>query len=284
MGSTSYDETREASETTWGGASWYGTTSGEYWTINPREYADPRKHGPEYQSRARRATTTDGWEAPLDDAAEAFAAPAGPEADVQPGIDADAPRTASSGARESRTWTPPPEPDHGAAGASGSRDVDDVDIGDVATTRAGPSRGPRVDALLTPDVDPIRRLGFALIAWAPLGVASASAIGDATGCSSYSAACGGSAPLLPWLAQAVILGILLLTPAVSRILAVGTLAVLVALVPLTGVLVAFGGASQRESSGVLGVLLAVAWLIGVGLAVRVGRARTLDARARTGGQ
>ena len=42
-------------EPDWGGASWYGTTSGTYWTINPKEYADPRKHGPEYQARARRA-------------------------------------------------------------------------------------------------------------------------------------------------------------------------------------------------------------------------------------
>ena len=42
-------------EPDWSGASWYGTTSGTYWTINPKEYADPRKHGPEYQARARRA-------------------------------------------------------------------------------------------------------------------------------------------------------------------------------------------------------------------------------------
>ena len=28
-------------------------STGTYWTINPREYADPRKHGPEYQARAR---------------------------------------------------------------------------------------------------------------------------------------------------------------------------------------------------------------------------------------
>ena len=36
-------------EPDWGGASWYGTTSGTYWTINPKEYAEPRKHGPEYR-------------------------------------------------------------------------------------------------------------------------------------------------------------------------------------------------------------------------------------------
>ena len=55
LGSTSYDGADAGPfEPDWGGASWYGTTSGTYWTINPKEYADPRKHGPEYQARARR--------------------------------------------------------------------------------------------------------------------------------------------------------------------------------------------------------------------------------------
>ena len=48
MGSTSYDEARDVNDPTWSGASWYGPSSGEYWIVNPREYADPRKHGPEY--------------------------------------------------------------------------------------------------------------------------------------------------------------------------------------------------------------------------------------------
>ncbi len=46
MGSTSYDDARDHSDATWSGASWYGPTTGEYWIVNPREYADPRKHGP----------------------------------------------------------------------------------------------------------------------------------------------------------------------------------------------------------------------------------------------
>ena len=54
LGSTSYDEARDPADATWSGASWYGPTSGEYWIVNPREYADPRKHGPEYLARARR--------------------------------------------------------------------------------------------------------------------------------------------------------------------------------------------------------------------------------------
>ena len=49
LGSTSYDGAEDAFEPDWGGAAWYGPSSGTYWTINPKEYADPRKHGPEYQ-------------------------------------------------------------------------------------------------------------------------------------------------------------------------------------------------------------------------------------------
>lgn len=52
FGSTTYDGA-EAGDPQWSGAGWYGTGSGTYWTLNPREYADPRKHGPEYQARAR---------------------------------------------------------------------------------------------------------------------------------------------------------------------------------------------------------------------------------------
>lgn len=56
LNSTSYDEAvHEPFEPSWEGAGWYGASSGTYWTINPREYADPRKHGPEYQARARRS-------------------------------------------------------------------------------------------------------------------------------------------------------------------------------------------------------------------------------------
>ena len=57
LGSTSYDDADAGPvEPDWSGASWYGTTSGTYWTLNPKEYADPRKHGPEYQARARRTS------------------------------------------------------------------------------------------------------------------------------------------------------------------------------------------------------------------------------------
>jgi hypothetical protein len=60
-GSTTYDEAADTPlDPAWEGGSWYGPSSGTYWTLNPREYADPRRHGPEYQARARRAAEAEG--------------------------------------------------------------------------------------------------------------------------------------------------------------------------------------------------------------------------------
>ena len=116
--------------------------------------------------------------------------------------------------------------------------------------------------------DPIRRLGLSLLAWAPIGLAVAALIGSTTGCTAYSATCTGLAPLLPWLAQAVILGLLMLLPGLARILAIGTLAVVIALVPVTGLLIAMGGGGEPSAPAALEVLLAVVWAVGVGLGLR----------------
>lgn len=97
LGSTSYDEAAaEPFEPTWGGSTWYGTASGTYWTINPKEYADPRKHGPGYQERARRASQAG--------AAPASAAPASPE----PASAAEAGEPASPRNTEGPRTAPPP--------------------------------------------------------------------------------------------------------------------------------------------------------------------------------
>jgi hypothetical protein len=69
--------------------------------------------------------------------------------------------------------------------------------------------------------------------------------------------------MLPWLGQVLLLGLLLLVPPLSRTLAMGTLAVIIALVPITAVLVAFGGGFDPRGGPVLATLLAVAWLVGV---------------------
>jgi hypothetical protein len=131
-----------------------------------------------------------------------------------------------------------------------------------------------------PADDPVRRLGLALVAWPPIGLAAAAAIGDITGCAAYSAACGGSEPLLPWLAQAAILGALLLLPPIARLLAGGAFGVLIALVPITAFLLAVGGTGAPQAAPVMAALLAAAWLAGIAWAARTLRRRdALGARA-----
>jgi hypothetical protein len=119
-----------------------------------------------------------------------------------------------------------------------------------------------------PADDPVRRLGLALVAWPPIGLAAAAAIGDLTGCSVYAASCGGSDPLLPWLAQAAILGLLLLLPPIARLLAGGAIAVILALIPITFFLLAVGGSGAPQAAPVMATLLAGAWLAGVAWSAR----------------
>ena len=114
LGSTSYDGAEaEPFEPDWGGASWYGTTSGTYWTLNPKEYADPRKHGPEYQARARRALSgseeADGFDP---------AAPAQPSASASASASTGAPTgTGPEPAATNGDATGSPDP----SGAEGAR-------------------------------------------------------------------------------------------------------------------------------------------------------------------
>jgi hypothetical protein len=289
MGSTSYDEARDPNDATWSGASWYGPSTGEYWIVNPREYADPRKHGPEYQSRARRL------------AAEGAAAEQAPDLEFADG--GEGPAANTSGTND--TWSSP----LGSAGARRTRAgwaASDARADTTADTTADataaplpgkhrPARSPgealRDDPSIdpierasrawlgTPADDPVRRLGLALVAWPPLGLAAAAAIGEVTGCARFAAECGGSEPMLPWLAQALILGLLLLLPPVARLLAGGSIAVLIALVPVKAFLVAIGGsgAEAAQAGLALAVFLGVAWLMGV-----VWAARTLWFRPRSG--
>jgi curved DNA-binding protein CbpA len=107
LGSTSYDGADGPFEPDWRGASWYGTTSGTYWTLNPKEYADPRKHGPEYQARARRAARAQ--------AAARAGASADPVAE-----EAEAPdRVAADTEADASATTGPEAREPGAAGAGG---------------------------------------------------------------------------------------------------------------------------------------------------------------------
>ena len=83
-GSTTYDEAAQPLDPSWDGATWYGASSGSYWTLNPREYADPRKHGPEYQERAKRAARLEAQMRARKAAALAAAAAASSASDAPP--------------------------------------------------------------------------------------------------------------------------------------------------------------------------------------------------------
>ena len=312
LGSTSYDEARDPLDPAWGGAAWYGPTSGEYWTVNPREYADPRKHGPEYQARGRRLGTTPtgraGDEVRVEDAGPDLdgsvgsaggTSPSGSRGRAGPAPDAASPpagdRAGRGAQRPHDRWSFDPEAATGS-GWSDARNPEAARAGSTGAATAGQSGAASRSAASTvgqrdarrwaparpPDPpsagdlgleaarrgpsaarDPLGRLGLALVAWPPLAIAIATIVGSLTGCAEFSATCTGAAPMLPWLGQVLLLGVLLLAPPLSRALAMGTLGVLIALVPITAVLVAFGGGFDPRGGPVLADLLAAAWLVGV---------------------
>lgn len=310
LGSTSYDEARDPADATWSGASWYGPSSGEYWIINPREYADPRKHGPEYQSRARKmaadptvsgtgvdeppyvatpveegepdAAEARGWTGP--ESADGGTRPRGQAFETRAAAADPARRRTRAGraeeaahaahaaqaARAARPVRPAPSVGDPAAAWDAARiraaRADTVpNLGDLAPS---PPWRPPIGAATRdlfdgPTDDPVRRVGIALVSWPPIGIAAAAAIGEVTGCAAYSVECAGTDSLLPWLAQAAILGLLLLLPSFARLLAGGTVAVLLALVPVTGFLLVVGGAGAPQAGFALAFLLGIAWLVGV---------------------
>lgn len=234
MGSTSYDEAREATDPRWAGASWYGPTTGEYWIVNPREYADPRKHGPGYSSRLQ----------------------SGPgEAPAEPALDGSEPEAAPAAA----TARPVAEAVSDRARSTAPD----------APGRHQPADEPFIDSIVrSGSSDPLRRVGLVLLAWAPVGIASTAVIGQVTGCASYSAACDGTDPFLPWVAQAIIVGLLLIAPPLARAFAAGSLGLIVGLVPATGLVIALGGGGSSAAPPVLAAVLAIAWILGTAWGVR----------------
>jgi hypothetical protein len=281
MGSTSYDEARDPSDPRWAGASWYGPTTGEYWIVNPREYADPRKHGPGYSNRVRSgegAPTSDPrTEAGSPDEPIVGAMPE-PEAAPEPARPWPPPRERAASRQDGSAASAPAGSIGAAAWAEANSDHEDsASRGRPAASpgsseaggAASPVDEPLLEALIRPGSrDPLRSVGLVLLAWAPVGIAAAGIIGQVTGCGSYSASCDGTDPYLPWVAQAIILGLLLLVPVLARVFAAGTLGLLVGLVPATALVIALGGARSSAAPPVLGAVLIIAWLAGVGWGLR----------------
>ena len=280
LGSTSYDGAEaEPFDPDWGGASWYGTTSGTYWTLNPKEYADPRKHGPEYQARARRARAPRGAEgedapdpAPSEPApAEPDGAASGPPQGPPPG-----PARAETATHTTTSWW------DATAGPAEAAPVEDVDRGPAADEATAPSSGaPPWSWLDHERPGMLARLARAVLGWIPVALAFGWLGDEVTGCGRLAADCDGSAGWLVLLAQLAVLGVLLAAPRIAAVAAVAGIATLAVAVPAALVIAATTrgeGAAADAATGmvVLGGLLAVAWLGGA----TVGVARALRTRPR----
>lgn len=250
MGSTSYDGAdAEPFEPDWGGASWYGTTSGTYWTLNPKEYADPRKHGPEYQARARRA--------------------------------ADAPVTTPP-THSTTSWWDATAADPGSAEAAAASEAQPVQRGDPAPRPTETPRGPQPAAWdAARFLDPasggtVGRVGRGIAGWAPIAIGIAWLAGEISGCARFAATCDTSSAPIAWFVQAVLLAVLLLVPRLAvaaSTAAIGTLAVAI---PGALAVTSMGAAADLGSARTaLGVLLVVGWLAGaaLGLGREVRRSR-----------
>jgi curved DNA-binding protein CbpA len=262
LGSTSYDAAEdEPFDPEWSGGTWYGASSGTYWTINPKEYADPRKHGPEYQRRARRRL--DGLDPEVDD---------GPSLEGDD-FDDEASRSQADEADRSRfdgRWTYPDEVD-GHWDWSGDPETEWTDwrAADEPEPAARPSLVTIGRELLAGRVGFAGRFVLAFVAWLPIGAFIAWLSGELSGCGRFTASCvdASAAALIP---QALVYGLLVALPPLAAISATGTVGALAVSVPAAVVLSAVGGSHQPEASG---AIITIAFFVGyvAGAAFAVGR-------------
>ena len=285
LGSTSYDEAEtDPFEPEWGGSSWYGTTSGTYWTINPKEYADPRKHGPEYQARARRGRRG----APEPETAATGASGPPPESDA-PGVDpADRSDGADAAGLAGGGRPPTPPPTHTTASWW------DSTAGDPAETPAPPRQAPRrrsaapgaaprpvtSDGPALPTMDmlvgwleadhpgPAVRVGRAVLGWAPIALGIGWLTGELSGCARFAATCDRSIEPAIWAIQLVVLAVLLLVPILARVAAIATPATLAAAIPGALLVTVLSGSNDEAAARpLLGGLLVIAWVAGLAYAL-----------------
>jgi len=281
LGSTSYDDAvQEPFEPEWQGASWYGRASGTYWTVNPKEYADPRKHGPEYQERARRASGR-----PADGAREGTAG-ARAEARAEEARAADEARTdeawadtgraaeaAAEAAERARSWADARR----APGSASSRAPGSASPRAPAATAAEPGVEARIRRIAAAR-DLRSRIILALVGWPPIGVLVATLIGEATGCASFSVACRPGDELLPIATGLAFFGILLAIPALARLSAAGTVAIVLTAVPVAAFVIgAEAPADAVPNAGAALAILGLAWLAGIVAVLILSRGRILRA-------
>jgi hypothetical protein len=273
LGSTSYDGAEaEPLDPDWGGASWYGTSSGTYWTLNPKEYADPRKHGPEYQARARRAderrtvastppSETLAADAEPAEAEPAAAAPEPPPTHTTSSWWQAAPGPpAGAGARDTDTVSaapPPSQPDRTrAAEASPVGEPPDISTDAILAVARSWLDDPR------PGVG--ARVGRAVIGWAPIALGIGWIVGEVSGCSRFSADCQPSVAPISWGLQLAVLAVLIVVTRLARVATVATIATLAAVFPASVLLLATSDPQSMDAGrAVLGGLMVIAWVVGI---------------------
>jgi len=272
IGSTTYDEAAEPLDPAWGGATWYGASSGTYWTINPREYADPRKHGPEYQARARRertgTATPDPAGAPVDPVAQAET-----EASGAAGWRWSAPGgTATQGDPhdwDARRWSFVAGGDRAAPGESARRP--DQRTGRRSVPPPAPAALPDLEALLRKaspasfrrrGLGPDRRwrIALALTAWPPIGYAVATLVDAVTGCGAFAAGCSQAATLAPVLVQPLILLALAVLPSFAASAAFASLVALAVALPAATAISVISRWQPDAARALLALLVAAAYL------------------------
>ncbi len=305
LGSTSYDGVDPGRfEPDWDDASWYGTSSGTYWTLNPKEYADPRKHGPEYQARARRSAQARAEAVAASSAAtaasaaadtpigaahdRAAAAPTGTAGDpaTLPGV----PIEAQSPTHTTTSWWDstagsagvPPQPDPSARSATPRRatprpptlgEAQPVpDLGAAATELGRALIDERTGGTRA-------RIVRAVIGWLPIAIGLGWLVGELTGCSRFAATCDGtSQPFLLALQVATLL-VLLVVPVLASVASMAALTALIVALMASLVITATGSAADGDSrQATLGVLVVIAWVAGLVFAI-VRRVRALVSRA-----
>jgi hypothetical protein len=297
-GSTSYDGADLGPfEPDWGGASWYGTSSGTYWTLNPREYADPRKHGPEYQARARRAAAAD---AATDGSADPLvgSAPDGLDREDESPRPAPGPGDPSPSATTASWWeataggpaqAPVGEAARGPDAADVERDADPPAADSEATAASASTDGSRPAAAGAPrawrileGAPPtlIERIARAVLGWAPIALTIGWGVGEASGCARFSSACDPLAGPLAWSLQLLVLVGLILAPTIASVFATGAVVALGVSIPAAIALAGAGAnlaADELDPSGARSAVIAVS-LIGWAIGALIGMVRWVRRR------
>ena len=102
---------------------------------------------------------------------------------------------------------------------------------------------------------PAARLALALAGGIPVCLWLAWLLGELTGCGRFAASCEPRMVWVAWLAGIVLVGVLVLLPAIAAVLAAGAAGALAVAVPATFILAATGGARVPDQSAlVLGVV------------------------------